>query len=236
MADPLTTTSNNVDGTVAVFVAAKAAGAQRLVYASSSSVYGDSPDLPKIEDKLGRPLSPYALGKQVVEQYAELFHRVFGLEPIGLRYFNVFGPRQDPNGQYAAVIPRWCRQLVRGEPVEIFGDGETSRDFCYVDNVVQANLLAACTANAAAVNTVMNVACSSAITLTRLFELVRDEMGKVDPKAQAAQPKYLPFRSGDIRHSLADISRATRLLGYQPTHEVGDGLREASRWYGENLR
>jgi UDP-N-acetylglucosamine 4-epimerase len=207
-----------------------------VVYASSSSVYGDHPALPKVEAQVGRALSPYAASKSADELYASAFSRCYGLELIGLRYFNVFGPRQDPRGPYAAVIPIWFSALLQGAEVAIFGDGETSRDFCYVDNVVQANLLAAATPNAAALGEVFNVANGRRTTLTELFALIRDRVAAVDPAAATRLPVHQPFRAGDVRHSLADIAKARTLLGYEPTHDVAAGLDLAASWYIADAR
>ncbi|OGQ25595.1 MAG: Vi polysaccharide biosynthesis protein VipB/TviC [Deltaproteobacteria bacterium RBG_16_71_12] len=230
LADPLATHRANVDGFVQVLLAARAAGVSRVVYASSSSVYGDHPDLPKVEERIGRPLSPYAASKLVDEVYARVYQSCFGVESVGLRYFNVFGPRQDPNGPYAAVIPKWVDALLRGEPCLINGDGESSRDFCAVDNAVQANLLAAL-APAAATGDVYNVAFGARTTLRELFELLREVLAQQRPELAAAQPELGPFRAGDVRHSLADISKAQGALGYQPTLDVRAGLALALPWY-----
>jgi UDP-N-acetylglucosamine 4-epimerase len=223
----------NVTGFVNMIQAANEAGVKRFVYASSSSVYGDSPDLPKVEEKTGRPLSPYALSKSFNEQYAQMMATVYGFPSIGLRYFNVFGPRQDPTSAYAAVIPKWVSALLKGETCTINGDGETSRDFCYVDNVVQANLLAALTDNEDAVNQVYNIAVGERTTLNQLYDWLCDELNEAySSKAiKKTKPLYSDFRKGDIRHSLADISKARRLLGYEPTHTVRQGLKEAVQWY-----
>ena len=231
IADPITSNAANVTGFLNMLVAARDAGVQRFVYAASSSTYGDHPALPKVEHTIGRPLSPYAVTKLVNELYAEVFARTYGLQSIGLRYFNVFGPRQDPQGAYAAVIPRWASALVRGDPVYINGDGETSRDFCYVANAVQANLLAATTRNPAALNQVYNVAVGERTSLNMLFELLRLALG--DAVKGAPQPVHQDFRAGDVRHSLADVSKARELLGYVPTHDIRQGLLEAARWYGQ---
>ncbi|MBL0225476.1 MAG: Vi polysaccharide biosynthesis UDP-N-acetylglucosaminuronic acid C-4 epimerase TviC [Geobacteraceae bacterium] len=232
--DPITTNATNVSGFLNMLVAARDASVRRFVYAASSSTYGDHPALPKVEDTIGRPLSPYAVTKYVNELYADVFARSYGLESIGLRYFNVFGPRQDPDGAYAAVIPRWIAALLRHEPVYINGTGETSRDFCYVQNAVQANLLAASVENAAAVNQVYNVAVNARTDLNQLFALLRDGLAANHPELAGFQPVYRDFRAGDVMHSLADISKATRLLGYQPTHTIGQGLSEALGWYTRN--
>lgn len=225
IADPLLSHSANVNGTLNMLVAARDAKVKRLVFASSSSVYGDHPGLPKVEDVIGRQLSPYAVTKYVTELYASVFARTYGLQSIGLRYFNVFGARQDPAGPYAAVIPRWVKSMLAGEAVRIFGDGETSRDFCYVKNVVQMNLRAALTESPDAVDRVYNVAVHHRTSLNMLFRMLRDQMG-VD-----AEPEYHDFRPGDVRHSLADVGLAQRLLGYEPTHDLEQGLREALPWY-----
>lgn len=229
IADPITTNAANVTGFLNMLVAARDAGVQRFVYAASSSTYGDHPALPKVEHTIGRPLSPYAVTKLVNELYAEVFARTYGLHSIGLRYFNVFGPRQDPQGAYAAVIPRWASALVRGEPVRVNGDGETSRDFCFVANAVQANLLAGTTTNPAALDQVYNVAVGERTSLNTLFALLKAALGdavKGDP-----QPLHQDFRAGDVRHSLADISKARELMGYAPSHDVRAGLEVAARWY-----
>jgi UDP-N-acetylglucosamine/UDP-N-acetylgalactosamine 4-epimerase len=231
MEDPVTTNAHNLTGFLNMLVAARDARVKRFVYASSSSVYGDEPDLPKREDKIGRPLSPYAVTKQVNETYSEVFARAYGLPTIGLRYFNVFGQRQAPDGPYAAVIPKWFAALTECEDVFIYGDGETSRDFCFVENVVQANVLAACTLNDNAQNQVFNIACGDRITLNELFELIRSNVAKSYPIAKETKPVYCKFRQGDIRHSLADISKAKRLLGYEPEYKVHTGLEKAATWY-----
>ena len=217
--------ATNVDGFVNVLLAARDAGVGAFVYASSSSVYGDSQGLPKVEENIGRPLSPYALTKAINEQYAALFARVYGFRSIGLRYFNVFGPRQDPNGAYAAVIPKWIGLLRRGEPCTIFGDGETSRDFCYVKNVVQANLLAAVAA-AEARDRIYNVACGHTTTLNELFLALREGLLPQHPGLAGQSASHLPEREGDIRHSLADLKAAHGQLGYEPTHSVALGIAE----------
>jgi UDP-N-acetylglucosamine 4-epimerase len=232
MADPLAAHRSNVTGALHVLLAAKEAGVSRVVFASSSAVYGDDPQLPKVEDKIGKPLSPYAATKLMNEIYSAAFYRAYGLDSIGLRYFNVFGPRQDPNGSYAAVIPRWIAALLKNEPVFINGDGETTRDFCHVANVVQANLLAATTARTEAVNHVYNIALGERTTLNELFHTLRSALG--DGKVVASRPTYRDFRSGDIRHSLADISKARQLLGFIPTHRLDSGLKLSMDWYRRN--
>lgn len=233
--DPITTNSANIDGFLNMLVAARDAKAMRFVYAASSSTYGDHPGLPKVEDRIGKPLSPYAVTKYVNELYADVFGRCYGLSTIGLRYFNVFGPRQDPNGAYAAVIPRWVRALLLGEPVQINGDGETSRDFCYIANTVQANLLAATSTNPEAENQVYNVAVSGRTTLNELYGFLRDLLAQRFPAIGQAQAKYQDFRPGDVRHSQADIGKASRLLGYNPTHRIDQGLEAAIGWYIEHF-
>lgn len=231
LADPLRTHATNVDGFVTMLEAARSAKVERFVYASSSSVYGDHPDLPKVEHNIGRPLSPYAATKFINEVYAGVYARSYGFPSIGLRYFNVFGPRQDPNGAYAAVIPKWFSDAARGTAVAINGDGETSRDFCYIANVVQANLLAATTTRDDAINQVYNVAVGHRTTLNELFAKIRDRVARVKSAASSLAPTYLPERAGDVRHSLADITQAVERLGYGPTHTLDEGLDEASAWY-----
>ncbi|MBU6401288.1 MAG: SDR family oxidoreductase [Verrucomicrobia bacterium] len=233
--DPLATHESNVTGFVNILLAARDQKARRFVYASSSSVYGDHPALPKREPEIGQPLSPYALSKYIDELYAAVGARCYGLQTVGLRYFNVFGRRQDPEGAYAAVIPKWIAAMVRGEPVAINGDGETSRDFCYIQNVVQVNLLAATADRPEAVNQVYNIALGSRITLNQLFALLRAKLAARNPSLAIPDPVYRDFRPGDVRHSQADISLAQRLLRYAPTHTVEQGLDEALAWYLANL-
>ena len=228
--DPLTTNEANITGFVNMLTAARDARVRRFVYAASSSTYGDHPDLPKIEERIGNPLSPYAVTKLVNELYAAVFARTYGFRSIGLRYFNIFGQRQDPDGAYAAVIPRWFAALLKGEPVSINGDGETSRDFCFIDNCVQANLLAA-TAPDEAADQVYNVAFGERTSLNELFALIRERVADRVPAARDAEPVYRDFRAGDVRHSLADISKAGRLFGYAPEYSVGAGLDKAADWY-----
>jgi UDP-N-acetylglucosamine 4-epimerase len=232
--NPIATHQNNVDGFINMLVAAKEAMVKRFVYASSSSVYGDHPVLPKVEHAIGNGLSPYAVSKRINEMYADVFAKCYGTEYIGLRYFNVFGPRQDPNGVYAAVIPKWIAAMLQEQPVYINGDGETSRDFCFVANVVQANLLAATTQNKAALNQVYNIAAAHRTTLNQLFELLRSRLAPRFPHLKDLRPVYQATRPGDVRHSHADISKARELLGYNPTHDVEKGLNEALDWYVEN--
>ena len=231
MLDPVATNASNIDGFLNMLVAARDAKVKRFVYAASSSTYGDSPGLPKVEDIIGNPLSPYAVTKRVNELYAEVFGRCYGLPSIGLRYFNVFGSRQDPDGAYAAVIPRWTRAMLREEPVLINGDGETSRDFCFVDNAVQANLLAATTESPDAINQIYNVALDERTSLSGLFELLRNVLAETKPELTQLKPEYSEFRPGDVRHSRADIGKARRLLAYEPTHRLEDGIRIAMPWY-----
>ena len=228
---PLATNSTNIDGFLNMLVAARDSKVQRFVYAASSSTYGDHPGLPKVEDQIGKPLSPYAVTKYVNELYAEVFGRCYGTETIGLRYFNVFGPRQDPNGAYAAVIPRWFSALLSDQPVFINGDGETSRDFCFIDNAVQANLLAATAVDINAINQIFNVAYGERTTLNQLFSLIREQVSVSRPEVKSAEPTYREFRAGDVRYSLADISKARKLLGYEPMHSVRQGLVITANWY-----
>lgn len=229
--DPVASTQVNVDGFLNVLVAARDAGASRVVYASSSSVYGDARTIPQVEEVTGRVLSPYAATKATNEMFASVFQRTYGLEAIGLRYFNVFGRRQDPNGAYAAVIPRWTARLLNGEPCEIFGDGATSRDFCYIANVVQANILAAAAAAEEATGEVYNIACGDETSLAELFYLIRDNLSTWVSSVAAIEPQYSAERPGDIRRSLADVSKARRLLGYAPQFRAAEGMKETLNWY-----
>lgn len=231
--DPIATNATNVDGFLNMLVAARDAGAKSFTYAASSSTYGDHPGLPKVEDAIGQPLSPYAVTKYVNELYAQVFSRSYGFHSIGLRYFNVFGQRQDPGGAYAAVIPLWTRSLLEGEPVHINGDGETSRDFCYVANAVQANLLAATADDPAAINQVYNVAVGERTSLGTLFALIRDRL-RAHGVPASASPLHRDFRAGDIRHSQADIGKARRLLGYAPSHTLAQGLDACMGWYAQH--
>ncbi|MEA4862233.1 MAG: SDR family oxidoreductase [Victivallaceae bacterium] len=233
--DPMTTTEVNISGFVNMLYAAQEAGVRRFVYAASSSTYGDSKILPKVEEKIGKPLSPYAITKYVDELFAENFSRLYGVETIGLRYFNVFGRRQDPFGAYAAVIPRFVMSLMNHESPVINGDGSYSRDFTYIDNVIQANQLALLADVPEAVNQVYNVAFGERTTLNELFEYLRTDLSVFDPAIAEIAPKYGPNRAGDIPHSLACISKAHSLLGYKPEFSVKDGLKIAARWYFENL-
>ncbi len=232
IADPVASHESNVDGFVNMLEAARKAGTQRFVYASSSSVYGDIEDSPKVEGRVGELLSPYAATKRINEVYAQVFGRTYGLETVGLRYFNVFGPRQDPAGQYAAVIPRWLAAVSTLQPAVLYGDGSTSRDFCYVANVVQANILAATVdAGNSVINRVVNIACGSTTSLKTLFELIRDEVARqkgIDVQT-IPEPKQEPFRKGDVLHSKADISFAREALGYYPSHTLEEGIAELVR-------
>ena len=229
--DPINTNRTNIDGFLNMLVATRDAGVQRFVYAASSATYGDQPDLPKVEDKIGKPLSPYAITKFVNELYADMFAKTYGMHCVGLRYFNVFGRRQAADSAYAAVIPKWISALIQNEPVLINGDGETSRDFCYVDNVVQANLLAAAATHPDAVNQVYNVAVGDRTALNELFTEIRAQLISRYPHLSNVKPIYRDFRPGDVRHSLADISKAQQLLGYAPTHRLREGLSRAVEWY-----
>lgn len=227
--DPITSNATNVGGFLNMLVAARDAGVKSFTYAASSSTYGDHPALPKVEENIGRPLSPYAVTKYVNELYADVFARSYGFHCIGLRYFNVFGQRQDPDGAYAAVIPKWTASLIKNETVFINGDGETSRDFCYIANTVQMNILAA-TAPDSAKNQVYNVAVGDRTTLNQLFSAISTALTACGQMVATA-PEYRDFRSGDVRHSQADISKAERLLGYQPQYRIGQGISEAMQWY-----
>lgn len=231
--DPLRTHAVNATGFLNMLVAARDAGVRRFVYAASSSTYGDHPALPKVEDQIGRPLSPYAVTKLLDELYADVFQRCYAIETIGLRYFNVFGPRQDPEGAYAAVIPRWVASLLRGAPIVIHGDGETTRDFCFVDNVVQANLLAAI-APADATAQVYNVAVGGCVSLNWLAQTLRGLVQERHPDLRLEPVVHVDFRPGDVRHSQADIGKASRMLGYIPTHDVSEGLELSMAWYERN--
>jgi len=230
IADPITTNATNIDGFLNMLVAARDANVLRFVYAASSSTYGDHPDLPKVEDNIGKPLSPYAVTKFVNELYADVFARTYGFNTIGLRYFNVFGKRQDPNGAYAAVIPKWTAALIQGDDVFINGDGETSRDFCYVDNAVQANLLAAAAQNPEAVNQIYNVAVGERTSLNELYKLITESLA-VHCQLPVANLNHRDFRAGDVRHSLANISKAQTLLGYAPAVKIDAGITAAMPWY-----
>jgi UDP-N-acetylglucosamine 4-epimerase len=233
MVDPLSSHAANVDGFVNLLLAARDAGVSRIVYASSSSVYGDEASEPKLERRLGRPLSPYATTKLIDEIYADTFARTHGIESVGLRYFNVFGPRQDPDGAYAAVVPRWTQQLISGGSCAVFGDGSASRDFCFVDNVVQANLLAALVPSAQLSEPIFNVACGARTSLTELFALIRGFVARSRPEVASATLVREAARPGDIPHSLASIERAKTRLGYEPKFDVAQGMEQTVRWYVE---
>lgn len=228
--DPITTNSTNIDGFLNMLVAARDVGVKSFTYAASSSTYGDHPGLPKVEDTIGKPLSPYAVTKLVNELYAEVFARTYGFKTIGLRYFNVFGKRQDPNGAYAAVIPKWAAAMINGEEVFINGDGQTSRDFCYIENTVQANLLAATTTKDEARNQVYNVAVSGRTDLNQLFFALREALNESGVR-YVKDPVYRDFRAGDVRHSQADIGKARQLLGYEPQFDITNGIAQAMPWY-----
>jgi UDP-N-acetylglucosamine 4-epimerase len=234
--DPITTNDVNVSGFLNMLVAARDANIKRFVYAASSSTYGDSVGLPKVEDVIGKPLSPYAITKYVNELYADIFSRTYGLETIGLRYFNVFGRKQDPNGAYAAVIPKFVMQLMQHESPRINGDGNYSRDFTYIDNVIQMNELAMTTVNPEAVNTVYNTAYGDRNTLNDLIGYLKTFLSEFDPKILNVAIEYGPNRAGDIPHSLASINKAKTVLGYYPKFTLQEGLKEAVGWYWENLR
>jgi UDP-N-acetylglucosamine/UDP-N-acetyl-alpha-D-glucosaminouronate 4-epimerase len=233
--DPALTNANNISGFLNMLIAARDAKVKRFVYAASSSTYGDHPDLPKEEPNIGNPLSPYAVTKLVNELYADVFAKTYDFNTIGLRYFNIFGQRQDPNGAYAAVIPKWFAGLLTGEDTFINGDGETSRDFCFIDNCVQANLLAATAQSAEASNQVYNVAFGERNTLNKLHELIKKRVEQSGSKKGDSQLIYRDFRAGDVRHSLADISKAEKLLGYAPQYSIEKGLDKASQWYTANM-
>lgn len=234
--DPITTNDVNVGGFLNMLVAAKDNNVQRFIYAASSSTYGDSENLPKVEDIIGKPLSPYAITKYANELYAENFAEIYGLKTIGLRYFNVFGRRQDPNGAYAAVIPLFVKQYMKHESPLINGDGSYSRDFTYIDNVLLMNMLALTTDNNAAVNQVYNTAVGDRTTLVELTQLLRENLAKFDPEISKIEVIHGPNRKGDIPHSLASIEKAEKLLNYVPSHKIADGIQEAVKWYWENLK
>ena len=233
--DPITSNDNNINGTLNMLVAVRDEGVKRIVYAASSSTYGDHPGLPKVEEVIGRPLSPYAVTTYVNELYADVFARSYGIQTLGLRYFNVFGPRQDPAWAYAAVIPRWISSLIKGEQLYINGSGETSRDFCFVENVVQMNILAATAEAPEAVNQIYNTALNARTSLNELYSLLHDRLLPHYPHLAGAQPIHRDFRQGDVLHSQADISKGRRLLGYDPTHTINQGLDAALQWYIDTL-
>ncbi len=233
--DPITSNEVNVGGFLNMLVACKDAKVKKMIYAASSSTYGDSKELPKIEDQIGKPLSPYAVTKYVNELYADVFYKTYGLNTIGLRYFNVFGRRQDPESTYAAVIPIFTKQLKNKKSPTINGDGSFSRDFTYIDNVVQANELAMLTSNPRAENAIFNIACGAQTTLNQLVELLKYNLSKFDPKIANIAVNHASERIGDIPHSLAAIDKARQLLGYEPSHTITDGIEEAVKWYWDNL-
>lgn len=228
--DPITTNSVNISGFLNMLTAARDANVKSFTYAASSSTYGDHPALPKVEENIGKPLSPYAVTKYVNELYADVFARTYGFTAIGLRYFNVFGPRQDPNGAYAAVIPKWTAAMIAGEEVFINGDGETSRDFCFIDNTVQANILAATTQDDDAKNQVYNVAVGDRTTLNDLFDAIKIALNE-NGIPYIKEPVYRDFRAGDVRHSQADVSKIIHKLGYEPTYRIANGIKLANQWY-----
>lgn len=232
--DPITTNQANLTGFLNMLVAARDAKVESFTYAASSSTYGDHPALPKVEENIGKPLSPYAVTKVVNELYADVFAKTYGFKAIGLRYFNIFGKRQDPNGAYAAVVPKWISALMNDETVFINGDGETSRDFCYIENTMQANILSA-TASEEAKNEVYNVAVGGRTTLNDLFLAIKEGLTQVKPELKDVEATYRDFRAGDVRHSQADVSKAEKLLGYQASHTISEGLEEALDWYVKRL-
>ena len=234
--DPINTNRANIDGFLNMLVASKDAKVKRFVYAASSSTYGDHPDLPKVEDKIGNPLSPYAVTKVVNELYASVFAKTYGFKTIGLRYFNIFGKRQDPNGAYAAVIPKWVAAILNKEDVFINGDGNTSRDFCYIDNTVQMNLLAATTDNDEATDQVYNVALNDRTSLNKLYQMIEERLIQRTQGLEKKEPIYQDFRAGDVRHSQANIDKAKKLLDYQPKYMISEGMDEAMDWYVKSLK
>ena len=233
--DPINTNRANIDGFLNMLVASKDANVKRFVYAASSSTYGDHPDLPKVEDKIGNPLSPYAVTKVVNELYANVFAKTYGFKTIGLRYFNIFGKRQDPNGAYAAVIPKWVAAILNKEDVFINGDGKTSRDFCYIDNTVQMNLLAATTDNDEATDQVYNVALNDRISLNKLYQMIEERLIQRTQGLEKKEPIFKDFRAGDVRHSQANIDKAQALLKYQPKYMISKGMDETIDWYCKNI-
>ncbi len=235
IADPITSNNNNVNGFLNIITAAKEERVENFIYASSSSVYGDHIELPKIENRIGNQLSPYAVSKKVNELYSSAFNQVYNFSSIGLRYFNVFGARQSSLSEYAAVIPKWVSAMLNNEEIFIYGDGKTSRDFCYIDNVVQVNILAACSKNKDALGEVFNVAYGDRTSLNNLFKEIETNLIKLTNKQKFPKPNYVDFRAGDVRHSLADISKAKNLLGYNPKFSLKSGLKEATKWYVDNM-
>ena len=228
--DPIKTNNSNIVGFLNVLVASKDAKVQKFVYASSSSIYGNHPDLPKVENKIGEPLSPYALSKSVNEKYASIFSKVYNFKSVGLRYFNIFGKRQDPKGAYAAVIPKWILNMKNNKNVNIYGDGETTRDFCFIENAVQANLLAAITNNDTAKDQIYNIAVNDKITLNELFYMIQEILYRKN-KISKKKPIYCDFREGDVRHSQANINKAKKLLGYDPSYRINEGLEKTVDWF-----
>jgi UDP-N-acetylglucosamine/UDP-N-acetylgalactosamine 4-epimerase len=233
--DPIYTNQANVDGFLNMLVAASEAKVERFVYAASSSTYGDHKDLPKVEDVIGNPLSPYAVTKLVNELYAGVFFKTYGLSSIGLRYFNIFGKRQDPNGAYAAVIPKWMNRITQGKSININGDGSTSRDFCYIDNAVQMNILAAISKDKNSENQIYNTALNENTSLNELYKIIEAQIKKQNIKIKKISPVYRPFRKGDVLHSQADISKAKKILGYSPSHNINEGLNEYVIWFLSHL-
>ena len=233
--DPINTNKANIDGFLNMLVASRDAKVKRFVYAASSSTYGDHPGLPKVEDEIGAPLSPYAVTKVVNELYASVFAKTYGFKTIGLRYFNIFGKRQDPEGAYAAVIPKWVSDILSGKDVFINGDGKTSRDFCYIDNTVQMNLLAATTTDSNSTDQVYNVAVNDQTDLNQLYQMIEEKLINRVENITKKDPIYRDFRAGDVRHSLADISKAKSLLGYDPDYKINEGLNESMDWYISDL-
>lgn len=234
--DPITSNEVNVSGFLNMLVAARDNGVKRFIYAASSSTYGDSTELPKVEERIGKPLSPYAITKYVNELYADIFHKTYGLNTIGLRYFNVYGRRQSPNGAYAAVIPKFVSLLMRHESPVINGDGTNSRDFTYIDNVIQMNLLAATTTNKDAIGQVFNTAVGDRTNLLQLADLLKKYLGEFDPKIAEVEILHGPNRAGDIPHSLASVDKAKKMLGYRPSHKIKEGLKDSAVWYWEDLK
>ena len=233
--DPINTNKTNIDGFLNMLIASRNANVKRFVYAASSSTYGDHPDLPKVEDKIGSPLSPYAVTKAVNELYASVFAKTYGFKTIGLRYFNIFGKRQDPKGAYAAVIPKWVSDILNNNDVFINGDGETSRDFCYIENTVQVNLLAAMSEDENSIDQVYNVALNDKTSLNDLYHMIENRLIERRPSLENKLPIYRDFRDGDVRHSQANINKAKKLLNYEPTHSISKGLDEVMDWYVQSI-
>ena len=234
--DPINTHNSNISGFLNMLTASKDASVDKFIFAGSSSTYGDHPNLPKVEDVIGNPLSPYAITKYVNELYAETFSRHYDFNSIGLRYFNVFGRRQRQNGSYAAVIPKWIISILKGERVQIYGDGKTSRDFCYIDNVIQANILSALSTDKNSQNQIYNIALNDETSLLDLYKMIVDVVHTKDPSVKILEPSYGNFRAGDVKHSRADISKAKKLLSYSPSHKIKEGIEETVSWYMENSK